>query len=264
MAILPGHLAFYFLMMLIPFLALMGSLLTTIDITSKTVTEIMYENLPVNIADVVISISKQEPSNVSLWVLFIPTIILASNGTYSIITVANSIYKVETENIVKKIIVTQLKAFIMLFVLIFIFIFLLLIPTFGNLLFRIIGHVITNETIINNIYYIMFNILKYPLTFLLVYFSVKILYLLAPNVKMKYNKVRYGAVVASILLVISTFIYSIYIENFSSYETFYGGISSLLILMLWIYVISYIFTFGMALNITHYKLDFTKGKKDKE
>lgn len=258
MAILPGHLAFYFLMMLIPLLALIGSLLTTIDITSKTVTDIIYENLPHAIADVIISISKEDTSSVSLWILLIPTIILASNGTYSVITVANSIYKVkENNNILKRYILNKLKSFLMLIVLILIFIFLLLIPTFGNIIFKIIGNIITNEKIINNIYYIMFNILKYPVTFLLVYFAIKILYLLAPNVKIKQNKVRYGAIITSTLLVISTFIYSVYIENFSTYETFYGGISSLLILMLWIYVVSYIFTLGIALNVTHYKLDRT-------
>ena len=254
MAILPGHLAFYFLMMLIPFLALIGSLLTTIDITSKTVTDIIYENLPDVVADVVISISKQDTAAVSLWVLLIPTLILASNGTYSVITVANSIYKVKDENMVKSYIINKIKSFLMLFVLITIFIFLLLIPTFGNIIFKIIGQVITNEKIINNVYYIMFNILKYPVTFLLVYISIKILYLLAPNIKVKENKVRYGAVIASVLLVVSTIGYSIYIENFSTYETFYGGISSLLILMLWIYVVSYVFTLGMALNVTHYKI----------
>lgn len=259
MAILPGHLAFYFLMMLIPFLALIGSILTTVDITSKTITDIMYENLPDAIADVVISISRQDTSSVSLWILLIPTIILASNGTYSVITVSNLVYKVKnSKNIIKTYIINKLKSFLMLIILILIFIFLLLIPTFGNILFKIIGNIITNEKIINNVYYIIFNVLKYPVSFLIVYISIKVLYLLAPNIKMKKNKVRYGAVISSILLVISTFIYSIYIENFSTYETFYGGISSLLILMLWIYVLSYIFVLGMALNVTHYKLDEKK------
>ena len=96
MGILPGHLAFYFLLMLIPFLTLLGSLLTTVDIVSTSITEVMYNNLPKNIADLVISISRQESSDLSLWMLLIPTLVLASNGTYSMITASNSIYKIGT------------------------------------------------------------------------------------------------------------------------------------------------------------------------
>ncbi len=255
MSTLPEHLSFYFLMMLIPLFALIGSILSTMPITSRTVTDILYENLPTVIADVIISVSNQDTSSVSLWVLLIPTLFLASNGTYSIITVSNSLYKVERSNYIKSYIYDKIKSFVLLFILILVFMSLLFIPTFGNIIFKTIGMIITNENIIHSIYYIMFNILKYPITFLLVFVAVKLRYLLAPSIKIKDNKVNYGAFISSVLLVISTFGYSIYIEYFSTYETFYGGISSLLILMLWLYVISYVITLGIALNVTHYGLD---------
>lgn len=41
----------------------------------------------------------------------------------------------------------------------------------------------------------------------------------------------------------------------SSYETFYGGISGFLFLILWIYVLSYIFVLGMAMNASRYEID---------
>ncbi len=251
MGILPGHLAFYFLLMLIPFLTLLGSLLTTVDIVSTSITEIMYNNLPKNIADLVISISKQESSDMSLWMLLIPTLVLASNGTYSMITASNSIYKISDS----KYIVNRLKAFVMLVVLVLIFLFLLLVPTFGNILFKIIGSILLSSNIVNNIWYVLFTALKYPVTFLFVYISVKLLYAMAIGYKKARKKVAAGALFTSIMWVIVTVGYSFYIEYFSSYETFYGGISSLLFLMLWIYLISYIFVFGIIINATIYELN---------
>lgn len=250
MGVLPGHLAFYFLMMLIPLMTLLGSLLTTMDI-STSITDIIYNNLPGNIADIIISISKQDSSEVSLWILLIPTLLLASNGTYSMIVTSNSIYKVENSNYF----LNRIKAFFMLIVLILIFLFLLLVPTFGNILFKIIGTIITNNNITEHLSFIVFNVLKYPITFFLVYFAVKILYIMAPNIKMKSKNVTLGAVFTSIMWVVSTLVYSYYIEYSSSYETFYGGISSLLFLMLWIYVISYIFALGMVLNASRYEVE---------
>ena len=258
MGVLPGHLAFYFLMMLIPLITLIGALLTTIDIVSASITDIIYSNLPKNIADLVIFISEQEPSNVSLWMLFIPTLILASNGTYSMIITSNSVYKVKNANYF----FNRVKAFLMLIVLILIFLFLLLVPTFGNILFKIIGSIITNTNIVENISYLIFNILKYPITFLFVYIAVKALYVMAPNIKVQRKQVTFGALFTSIMWVVSTLAYSYYIEYFSSYETFYGGISSLLFLMLWIYVISYIFVLGMAMNASRYAVEKEESTKE--
>lgn len=61
--------------------------------------------------------------------------------------------------------------------------------------------------------------------------------------------------------IIVTQIYSWYIENFSNYATFYGSISNILILMMWLYFISYIFVLGMALNVTKYELNIKNGKE---
>lgn len=251
MNVLPGHLAFYFLMMLIPLLTLLGSLLTTINFVGASITEVMYNNLPENIADMIIMISKQESSNVSLWMLLIPTLLLASNGTYSMIITSNSIYKVKNASYF----FNRVKAFIMLILLIILFLFLLLVPTFGNTIFRIIGTIITNSNITDNLSFLLFKVLKYPLTFFAVYLAVKILYIMAPNIKIEKKQVTFGAMFTSIMWVISTWIYSYYIEYMSSYETFYGGISGFLFLILWIYVLSYIFVLGMAMNASRYEID---------
>lgn len=249
MEVLPGHLAFYFMMMLIPLLTLLGSILTNFELVSTSISQVIYGHLPSSIADIVISVSRQDVSNLSLWIILVPTLILASNGTYSMIITSNSVYKVRPKyNVILAYIKDRTKAFIMLVVLIFIFLFLILVPTLGNVIFKIIGNIVTNENIVNNTYYIIFKILKYPVTFLFVFLSIKVLYVMAPDTKIKMKDTNIGAFFTSLTWVIVTLGYSYYIQYFSSYETFYGGLSSLLFLMLWIYLLSYMFVLGIALN----------------
>lgn len=249
MEVLPGHLAFYFMMMLIPLLTLLGSILTNFELVSTSISQVIYGHLPSSIADIVISVSRQDVSSLSLWIILIPTLILASNGTYSMIITSNSVYKVRPKgNVILAYIKDRTKAFIMLVVLIFIFLFLILVPTLGNVIFKIIGNIVTNENVVNNTYYILFKILKYPVTFLFVFLSIKVLYVMAPDTKIKMKDTNIGAFFTSFTWVVVTLGYSYYIQYFSSYETFYGGLSSLLFLMLWIYLLSYMFVLGIALN----------------
>ena len=249
MEVLPGHLAFYFMMMLIPLLTLLGSILTNFELVSTSISQVIYGHLPSSISDIVISVSRQDVSNLSLWIILVPTLILASNGTYSMIITSNSVYKVRPKyNVILAYIKDRTKAFIMLVVLIFIFLFLILVPTLGNVIFKIIGNIVTNENIVNNTYYIIFKILKYPVTFLFVFLSIKVLYVMAPDTKIKMKDTNIGAFFTSLTWIIVTLGYSYYIQYFSSYETFYGGLSSLLFLMLWIYLLSYMFVLGIALN----------------
>lgn len=236
-------------MMLIPFLTLLGSILTNFELVSTSISQVIYGHLPSSIADIVISVSRQDSSSLSLWIILIPTLILASNGTYSMIIASNSVYRVRPAgNAIFAYIKDRIKAFVMLVVLIFIFLFMILVPTLGNVIFKIIGNIITNENIVNNTYYILFKVLKYPITFLFVFLAIKVLYVMAPNTKIKMKDTNIGAFFTSFTWVVVTIGYSYYIQYFSSYETFYGGLSSLLFLMLWIYLLSYMFVLGIALN----------------
>lgn len=45
-----------------------------------------------------------------------------------------------------------------------------------------------------------------------------------------------------------TFIYSYYVTHFARYDLLYAGLSNIVILMLWVYLLAVIFVIGLALN----------------
>ena len=63
-----------------------------------------------------------------------------------------------------------------------------------------------------------------------------------------------GAFFSTFLIILTTFFFGIYIENFSSYNELYGSIGALLILMVYIWINSNILLFGFALNASLIKL----------
>ena len=79
------------------------------------------------------------------------------------------------------------------------------------------------------------------------------MYIIAPDEEIPSKTTNKGAIFTTILWVISTEVFAYYIGKFSSYDLFYGSISNLLILFMWIYILSYIFIFGMIINASTYK-----------
>lgn len=57
-----------------------------------------------------------------------------------------------------------------------------------------------------------------------------------------------GAVLATTLFVLGTVAFNIYISNFSSYNVLYGSIGTLIILMLWIWIVAILILAGNDLN----------------
>ena len=243
MEVLPGNLAFFFMMMIIPLLTILGIVISNIDVGKASVYDALVSNFPDNIASMIISIAGDSSSSIGIMALLVSSLLIASSGTYSMIVTSNSIYGIKKSNYF----LNKIKSIILLVILIILFIVLLFVPIFNNKLFEFIGS-LTNTDIATNAYVTLYHILKYPVVFLLVFLFISILYRFSPSDRKHRKRIWYGAAFASVLLVIVTWGYSYYLEYFSTFENYYGGISNILCLMLYLNLISYIFVLGMSMN----------------
>ena len=112
--------------------------------------------------------------------------------------------------------------------------------------------------------YKVYEIFKYPLTVLVVFFCIKLLYIISPDEKIPSKSTTYGAVFTTIAWIASTEIYAFYVGSFAHYDIFYGSISNILILLIWVYLLSYIFVAGMALNAYNVESKMLEEKKKSE
>lgn len=243
MRILPGQLAFFFVLSMIPLIALMGTIAGQLSISIDSIEEMIQSSLPKQIIDLITPVISAKSVDVNLIIFYISAFLLASNGTHSMIIASNSIYKVEDSGYLNR----RIKALIMTIILVLLLIFVVIVPAFGDTIIDFIIKFIP-QVRIKEIIETIYQILKYPISIILIYMNIKLLYTIAPDKTIKSKETTYGAMVTTIGWIITTEIYSVYTNVFAHYDLFYGSISNILILLLWVYILAYIFVLGMALN----------------
>ncbi len=245
--ILPGQLAFFLVMTIIPLLALLVTIAAALSISVETVRIAISDSVPEGLANILNGIISGNGINFNMIVFYFSAILLASNGPYSMINVSNEIYKVKPRNILSR----RAKAIVMIFVIMLLLIFLILVPVFGGTISEIIMQ-ITGSSLIPQIIKKILTILKYPIMLVVLFINIKMMYIIAPDEEIPGKTTNRGAAFASIGWILATEIFSFYLEKFAKYDVFYGGISNILVLFLWIYLLSYIFVLGMILNASSY------------
>ena len=244
----PGQLAFFLVMSLIPMIALIATLAATLSISTGTIAVSMTSMMPKEIASILKDIVGENGLNFNMAVFLISAFLLASNGTHSMIITSNEIYRIESRDFISR----RVKAIFMIFLLVLVFFFLLIVPVFGDNIFNLLKESFKDNTIVD-ISYVVYKVVKYPLIALLLLFNIKLIYVIAPDEQIPSHSTTSGAIFTTVGWIIATEIYAFYVGSFASYGIFYGSISNVLILLIWIYILSYIFVLGMGINAGTYK-----------
>ena len=246
MRILPGQLAFFIVVSIIPMVALVGAIGSGFGLPTASIKDIMGTIVPSNVLNYFVqSTTSSGILSFNVTVFFIAAFILASNGTHSIIITSNQIYKIENDHELRR----RGKAIVMAMILVSLLLFLVLVPAFGDVFIRLIETMIENERIVNIIEGI-YHVAKYPISIFLLYYNLKLLYMIAPDKKIDSKSVVPGAMFTTIMWLVSSRIYVFYVDYFANYSVFYGAMSNILVLLIWVYILAYIFTLGLCFNST--------------
>ena len=253
MAILPGQLAYFFVLAIVPTITLISYEAALLNLSTDVIYDFIGSAFSSDIASMLLATTSSSEKGIGFFLVVIVGYFIASNGPASIIITSNTIYGEKQEGFFRR----RLKALIMTFVLVLLFIFMLIVPVFGTKLIELFKFVDLNSNVTDNVSMII-TFLQGPITWLIMYFFIKILYTMAPNKKVRSKNVGYGALFTTFSWVIITYIYSYYINNLAHYSTFYGGLANIVILMFWFYLLAYAFTIGMALNYRKEEIELEK------
>lgn len=243
MLILPGQLAFFFILSIVPILTLIGYGASYLNLPMDFINTFLTKAFSDSIASLITPILTNNQFSLSFLITLLIGYFIASNGAASIIVTSNTIYGIKDKGFLNR----RIKAMIMTLFIVFLFLFILIIPLFGQRIIELLKFVNFNQKLTNQTEFII-NILNGPLSWLIIFFFIKVLYTMAPDKKISSRNVNMGAIFTSVGWIISTTIYSYYITNVAHYDKFYGGLSNLVILLLWFYLLAYIFVIGMAIN----------------
>jgi membrane protein len=92
------------------------------------------------------------------------------------------------------------------------------------------------------------KILQWPLVFALVSTALGVVYYVAPDADQDWVWITPGAVVATVLWLVASLIFRVYVTRFSDYNAAYGAIGGVMVLMLWFYVSSLAILVGAEMN----------------
>ena len=252
MAILPGQLAFFFVLAIVPTITLISYGASLLNLSTDVIYDFLANAFSKDIAAMLLNVP-ESASGIGLVITMIVGYYTASNGPASIIITSNAIYGEKQTGFFKR----RLKSIIMTIFLVLLFIFMLIVPVFGDKIIELFEYVDLNSSITDKVTTII-RLLQGPVTWLIMYFFIKILYTIAPNKRIKSKNVGYGAIFTSISWIIITYGYSLYINNIAYYSTFYGSLANIVMLMIWIYILAYVFTIGMALNYRKEEVELEK------
>ena len=252
MSILPGQISFFVILSVVPLLSILAMIISKLSFSFETVGYVIDSCLPTGISSIVFSIFEQQKVGAADIFFIITAFYLASKATHSIIVASTTVYNGKQTDFIR----TRVKAIIMLIILVILVISLIGILTVGGRIVNYLGKVNGNMI---PIWVHIYEILKYPLVFFMIFFVVKVVYTISPNVSIPSKSVNKGALLTTVIWVISTFMFSFYVTNIANYSKFYGNLSNLIIVMIWIYWLCYVFVFGMTFN--EYNLA-NKGNKE--
>lgn len=245
MRILPSTIAFHIILAIIPLLTIVVLIASFFGISIDLVTKLVSNIMPSQVSDMIINVISGKGFDQSVGIFNFVAFFLASNGTYAIINTSNTLYKIKNRSTIK----ARLSSLALLLIIILLFLFLLLVPIFGGSIIKLMSkaEILANfeeETMI------IYNYMKWPLSVLIIYFNIKLIYTVAPSQNIKGEETTYGAIFTTVCWILLTIIFRFYLGHFARYDILYGNLSSIIIMMVWMYFLSYIFVFGMAINVS--------------
>ena len=247
-----GQAAFFMMLSFFPFFMFLLSLLRYTPFSENTLLELTSPFVPASFRDYlgnIIGDIYNIQTNAILPATIIIAVWLGSKAFLSLIQGLNSVYSLnESRNYV----IIRLYSFFYTIIFAGLIIVMLTVIVFGNKLYYYIRqHFPFTEkplaSIIN---------MRAILSLIVLFLFFWLLYVILPNRKTKFSKQYPGAIVASFGWLAFSYVYSYYVDNISNYSKFYGTMTTVALLMLWLYACMYILFLGGLLNHILEKLHF--------
>jgi membrane protein len=176
--------------------------------------------------------------SVSLVVSILAALWSASSATGNLMAAVNAVYhETETRGFVKR---RGTALLLTMGAIVFVLLALALVAVIP---------VVLNALQLGTFVNVIVQIVRWVLLVALVVVALAVVYRLAPDRDASpFTWTSVGALVAAALWVLGCVAFNLYVENFGSYNETYGTLAGVVVLLLWLYLTSYIFLLGAEIN----------------
>ena len=244
-----AQLAYYFLLAIFPLLIFLLTLVPLFQIDQEMIVGFIEDYAPAEISGMLTGIIDDVMTSSGgglLSIGLIATLWSASNGMTALMNAFNVAYDIEDNRnfFISKGLSIFFTIILTLSVLLT-FVLIVFGGQIGNLMFGVIG--------LDDQFSTIWNLVRSILPVLLVFIVFLIMYLTAPNIKVKLKSVVPGTIFTTIAFLVASWGFSVYVSGFGNYSATYGSIAGVIILIFWLYITGVIIILGAQINAIIHK-----------
>ena len=236
--------AYFFMLCLIPIILLLITMVQYTPVTKADVMTAVIQVFPASVENLITSIVNQV-YNQSMGIIPVTIIVAmwsAGKGVLAMASGLNCIYSCrETRNYI----VLRIRSTVYTLLFIAVIILLLVLSVFGNtlnlfiarhipFLKRIADWLIETRAVITPTVLIIFSLM---------------LYKFLPNRRGRFRDQLPGAMFAAVGWMVISWVFSIYLDVFKGFSSMYGSLTTIVLIMLWMYFCMYCILLGGEMNV---------------
>ena len=216
---------------------------TKLNIPSDIINNFLTSTFPSGVVALLEPIFTSEITLDSL-ITIVFGLFVTATGCHAIILASNTIFNIEDASLLRR----YIKSILLTILLILLFAFVVVVPLFGSTILSVIASFTDFFEVHKGLVNAIYVILQIPVSLLIVFMFIKLVYVIAPDERIEGKYVNKGALFTTFGWLLSTNIYSYYINNIAKYNLVYGNLANIVILLLWFYVLAFIFVIGLQVN----------------
>lgn len=239
-----AQLAYFLMLAFIPFLIFLITLIGKSRISSDDLLIFLSAIMPKTsfelIKTTIGTIVDSQRSDI-MWGSIILAIWVSSSGFGAVIKGLNSSYDVKET---RSYILRKFLSIVYTILLAWTIAMTLLLFVFGGLIKKIIISRLHHQFLLNIFWYAG----RYSIILIVMFVVFLFLYNVTPCKRLGWKEVMPGAIFTTIGWIVTSFIFTFYVNNFNNYARIYGGLSAVFAIMIWLFISSLTLLVGGELN----------------
>lgn len=239
-----GSIAFFYFLSVLPAATLISQIMGIFSLSIESISIWLAENFSeVDFQNLLYAFPEDNLSPLSNIVLLLVTIWSASKAQHALTITTdyiNNDYQPLDHGFVKR----RARSFIIILIVLALFVLALAILVYAPVLIRILFASDAAPFLAGTLW----NVIRWPILFLLYYGVVLLLYVITPYKPARINDVKKGALLSSIGFIVVTIGYSIYFKYSAGTNIIYGSMAQIVAMLMWFWLISWVICIGIVIN----------------
>lgn len=250
--------AYYLLLSIFPLILILGGIIGWLHLNPNEVLPYIKEVFPTEIYSILEGtimrlLSGQAGSDGIMTFAAVATFWAASKGINGMQRAMNKAYGVDQR---QNFVVARLFSFGIMFVIFFLMLLLGVIFSFGTFVLNYFQHVFH----FNMRFVELFATLRWPVTIVVMFFFLLVIYRIVPNAKITLKQVIPGAVFSTIGWILLAQVFGRFAHHMTKSYAIYGLVGTMMVIMIWLKFAAMIVVFGGILNAVTTELHSQNGK----